>query len=128
MFDPDQDIIKELKKIHKGLKADHKKNMKIPNAGHNEIMGMVDARHNEIMGMVDAHHNEIMGMVDAGQNEIVDRPNANRNEPVGDQTTLDDIKDILLNIEWFLKSEKGQARIHELHKSRQAMARPEPIF
>ena len=117
MFDADQDIIKELKKIHKGLKADHKKNMKIPNAGHNEIMGMVDA-----------HHNEIMGMVDAGQNEIVDRPNANRNEPVGDQTTLDDIKDILLNIEWFLKSEKGQARIHELHKSRQAMARPEPIF
>ena len=95
MFDSDQDIIKELKKMHKGLKANHKKCMK---------------------------------MLDAGQNEIVDKPNANRNGPVGDQTTLDDIKGILLGIEQFLKSEKGQARIHELHKSRQAMARPEPIF
>ena len=73
-------------------------------------------------------HNECMGTLEASQNEIVSKPNAGKNEPVGDQATLDDIKDILLNIESFLKSEKGQARIHELHKSRQAMARPEPLF
>ena len=75
MFDADQDIIKELKKMHKGLKVNHKKYMK---------------------------------MLDAGQNEIVDKPNANRNEPVGDQTTLDDIKDILLRIEQHLTSGKGK--------------------
>ena len=107
MFDDGQDdIMKMLKKINKGLKTEHKKNMKILDAGHNECMGMLEASKNELVG----------------------KPNASKNEPVGEQTTLDDIKDILLSIEQFLKSEKGQARIHELHKSRQAMARPEPIF
>ena len=74
MFDADQDIIKELKKMHKGLKANHKKCMRI---------------------------------LDAGQNEIVGMPNAGQNGPVGDQTTLDDIKIILLRIEQHLTSGKG---------------------
>ena len=110
MFDADQDIIKELKKIHKGQKADHKKRMKMVDAGHNEIMGMVDAGHNEIMGMVDAGHNECMRILDAGQNEIVGMPNAGQNGLVGDQTTLDDIKAILLRIEKHLTSSKSQNR------------------
>ena len=54
-----------------------------------------------------ASHNELMGRLDAGHNEIVDKPNANRNGPVGDQTTLDDIKAILLRIEQHLTSGKG---------------------
>ena len=86
MFNADQkDITKELKKIDKGLKASH----------------------NELMGRLDAGHNELMGRLDAGHNEIVDKPNANRNGPVGDQTTLDDIKAILLRIEQHLTSGKG---------------------
>ena len=54
-----------------------------------------------------ANHKKCMRILDAGQNEIVDKPNANQNEPVGDQTTLDDIKAILLRIEQYLISGKG---------------------
>ena len=87
MFDDGQDdIMKMLKKINKGLKADHKKNKKMPNAGHNECMGMLEA----------------------SQNGLVGKPNAGKNEPVGDQATLDDIKTILLRIEQHLTSGKGK--------------------
>ena len=98
MFDDGQDdIMKMLKKINKGLKTGHKKNMK-----------MLDAGHKKRMKMVDAGHNECMGMLEANQNELVGKPNASKNEPVGDQATLDDIKDILLRIENRLTSVKAK--------------------
>ena len=47
MFDPDQDIIKELKKMDKGLKANHKKYMKMLDAGQNEIVDKQNTNRNE---------------------------------------------------------------------------------
>ena len=51
MFNADQkDIMKELKKIHKGLKADHKKNMKMLDASQNELVGKPNAGKNGPVG------------------------------------------------------------------------------